>query len=116
MKKILSLILCLALVGAMLISCGGDFEPGTYLPNYDYKPEVIEDLTLELYLITEAETTENAKTTVNQMVNQYLDTKQLHTTVNIHFYTEAEYEENAKNAVNNNRANIVLITSPSIFG
>jgi len=117
MKKLLSLLLCLVIVGGMLVSCGGDFEPGTYLPNYDYEPEVIEDLTLNIYLITENATTENAKDTVSQMVNQYTET-QFHTTVNIVYLSAAEYNDGVYNAVKDNSdkgANIVLITSDSML-
>ncbi len=117
MKKILSLLLCLVLVSGMLISCGNDFEPGAYLPNYDYEEDVVEDLTLNICLITEAETTANAKSTVSQMVNQHTET-QYHTTVNITYYTAAEYAKSIKDAVSDNSengANIVLITSDSML-
>lgn len=114
MKKILALFLFFVLSSGMLISCGNDFEPGAYLPNYDYKEEVVEDLTINICLITDNATTENAKNTVAQMVNQYTQT-QFHTTVNVKFFTEDEYAAGIANDVNSGSANIILITSDTML-
>lgn len=115
MKKVLALFLCLILACGMLISCDGD-EIGSYLPNYDYKKEEIEDLTLNLYIITSNETVENAKQTVKQMINQYTETN-FHTTLNVYYLTASQYESKVVAAVNstgNDAANILLVNSPSL--
>ncbi len=116
MKKIISLLLCIVLSGLMLVSCADD-EIGSYLPNYDYTPPVVEDLTLNMYIITDDTTAKNAEDTVAQMINSYTTTE-FHTALNVHYLTAVEYSEQIMdkvNATDNTAANIVLINSKAMF-
>ncbi len=116
MKKVLLFILCIALACGMMVSCSED-EIGSYLPNYDYKPEVKKEITLNLYLVTNPETDKNAIDTVSQMVTQYTE-KQFMTKLNITYLTPDEYYDKVSSAVDSNDAtgaNIVLITSPAMM-
>ncbi len=117
MKKLIAMILCLVLACGMLFSCAED-DIGKDLDKYtDYKHEVIEDLTLNMYIITDNATVANAKTTVAQMISAYT-IAEYHTTLNVHYMTAAEYEANINakiNVTDKTAANIVLITSPKMF-
>ena len=116
MKKLLLFILCLSLACGMMVSCSED-EIGSYLPNYDYKPEVKEELTLNLYLITNPETDKNAMDTVSQMISQYTE-REFKAKLNVTYLTADEYYEKVSAAVDadgNTGANIVLITSPAMM-
>ena len=51
MKKLLSAFLCIVMLALTLVSCAED-PIGDYLDEYDYVPTTIEELTLNLYIIT----------------------------------------------------------------
>ena len=54
----------------------------------------LEKVTLDMYIITDESTTDNAKKTVNDKINQYLKdrkNKKFDTKLNIHYLTEDEY-------------------------
>lgn len=84
MKRIFSVLLCLLLVGTMLVGCGDNSldEFQTHRNEYDYKPEVIPDLTLTIYVPTDDRTTTTAMEDVQRQINQYT-VAQYHTTLNI---------------------------------
>lgn len=116
MKKVLAMLLCLVLSCGMLVSCA-DETIGDYLPNYDYKPEVIEDLSLNLYIITEDETVKNAKDTVAQMINAYTTTE-LHTRLGVYYVSASEYNATVNAAISstgNDSANIILVNSAEMM-
>ena len=82
-KKILALVLCTVLAVLALVSC--EDQVGSYLPNYDWKPEVVEKKTFDLYIITDSNTDEVEDTvfiTVQDKINQYIGDK-YNTTLNI---------------------------------
>ncbi len=117
MKKFLTLMLCLVFVTTMLVSCA-DPKIGDYLGEYDYKPEVVEDLTLNMYIITDDTTVKNAIDTVAQMISSYTATN-MRTTLKMHYCTAAEYNAKVNAAINApnddaNAANIVLVNSASM--
>ncbi len=116
MKKILSLLLCLVLASLMLISCADD-EIGSALKDYDYKPPVVEDLSLNMYIITDDVTVKNAIDTVSQMISSYTATS-MHTTLNVYYLTEAEYNTKVIEKIDStgaDAANIVLINNKSMI-
>ncbi len=114
MKKILSILLCLVFACGMLVSCDEDREYGSYLPNYgDYKPEVEEKLTLNLYIITDDETAENAKDTVALNISLYT-TRNYNTDLKVHYVKSSQYEAKVTEAASStgeDAAHIVLINS-----
>lgn len=118
MKKLLSLLLCLVLVCGMLISCDEDRVFGSYLPNYDdYQPEEDTKLTLNLYIITDDMTAENAKDTVALNINLYT-TRNYNTELKVHYLTAAKYQSKVSeeiSASDADSANIVLINSLSMM-
>lgn len=114
MKKLLSLILCLTIAVLALVGCAeepiGDYE-------YDYVPESVEELSLNLYIVGGNESHEHAEETVRQRIAQYTKQK-YHTTVNVIFVSEDEYAATvtAKTAIGAaNKADIVLINSKSMM-
>ena len=116
MKKILSLVLCIVLVGCMLVSCGEE-AIGGYLDNYDYTPPVIEKVTLDMYIIGDSSNSENAIVTVERYINQYTEDK-FNTTVNMNYIDASEYDEKvmaAVKATGDAKADIVLINSVELM-
>ena len=116
MKKLLSAFLCIVMLALTLVSCAED-PIGDYLDEYDYVPTTIEELTLNLYIITDDATTENAKETVRQRIAQYTQDK-YHTALNVKYVSAAEYASvvttvTAEGATD--RADIVLVTSKPMF-
>jgi hypothetical protein len=102
----------------MLVSCDEDRVFGSYLPNYDdYEPEVDEKLTLNLYIITDDMTAENAKDTVALNINLYT-TRNYNTELKVHYLTAAKYQSKVTEEVNASdadSANIVLVNSFSMM-
>ena len=116
MKKLLSAVLCIVMLTLTLVSCAED-PIGDYLDEYDYVPPVVEELSLNLYIITDDATTENAKETVRQRIAQYTGDK-YHTTLNVKYVSAAEYSTVVTNVTAEgaeNRADIVLVTSKAMF-
>ena len=117
MKKILCLMLCLIFASFMLVSCGDD-EIGTIPDHYpEPKPE-IEEVSINLYIIVDEATTENAMQTVKRMIAQHtLST--YHTEVNVNYISADEYNDvviNAVNSTESDAANIVLVNSYELMG
>ena len=116
-KKIICLALCLVMMGFALVGCE-DPDIGHYLPDYEgYVPSPPEKIEYNLYIIGEAETTENAKITVQRAINQYIDDK-YDTTLNIFYCDEADYRTTIANATAGNaqnRADIILINSTELM-
>ena len=112
MKKILFLLLCLIFASFMLVSCGDD-EIGKIPDHYPEPEPEIEEVSLNLYIIVDEATSDNAVQTVSRMIAQHtLST--YHTEVNVKYVSAAEYETVALNAVNStgaDAANIVLVNS-----
>ncbi len=72
----------------------------------------LEKVTLDLYIITDESTTDNAKKTVNDKINQYLKdrkNRKFDTKLNIHYFTEDEYSD----AIAGKTKGIVLINGKS---
>ena len=68
MKKIVSLLLCLAMTVLLLVSCGDD-EIGSYRKNYDYEEPKVEEVTLEMYIVGDERN--DGVVAVSRMINQY---------------------------------------------
>lgn len=112
MKKILCLILCLIFASFMLVSCGDD-EIGKVPDHYPEPEPEIEEVSLNLYIIVDEATSDNAVQTVSRMIAQHT-LATYHTEVNVKYVSAAEYETVALNAVNStgaDAANIVLVNS-----
>lgn len=118
MKKIFTLLLCLALLCTMLVGCGKDVI-GEYLENYDTgnsnKGELVK---LHFYMIVGEGTSEEAKTTVPQNINTYLK-EAYNIELIIHYVSENEYHDvvlaAARNTNEDDRADIILINSLKLF-
>ena len=111
-KRLLMLALC-ALMATLLVSCS-EQPIGDYLKNYDYQPEIIEDVTLDLYIVVGDETASNAIITIQEAINKHTTTK-YHTTLNINYVKASEYDTTVVEAVNTGKADIVLITSTELM-
>lgn len=110
MKRILSLMLCLAMVVLVLVSCGDD-EIGSYRDQYDYTPEVKEDMTLEVYLAIEDAEASDGLLAVTRMINQYTE-QTYHTTLNLHYLPAATYRDGVEAALaQGKRVDILLLDS-----
>jgi hypothetical protein len=114
MKKLLSLLLCLVLGCAVLVSCDEEREFGSYLSNYgDYVPEVEEKLTLNLYIITDDKTAENAKDTVALNISLHT-ASHYNTDLKVHYIKASQYQSKVIEAASANdetAAHIVLINN-----
>ena len=115
-KKLLALVLCTVLSLLALVSCEKDV--GAYLPNYNWKPEVIAEKEFDLYIITDSdiETVDSSVfVTVEDKINQYIGDK-YHTTLNIHYLTADEYETEiaAVTSAEGKNSGIVLINSKAL--
>ena len=118
MKKLLSLILCIVLVCTTLVGCKQDVI-GEFLENYmDKKTQDTAIETLNFYIITGDETSEEAMTTVPQNINAYIKEK-YKIELNIHYFTEAEYQQNLMSAMaekdESKRPDIILINGADLF-
>jgi len=112
MKKIWGLILCIALSLSVLVGCS-DGEIGDYIENYEENKQKEEKLTLNMYIIVDDATTENAKTTVKQMINQHT-TSTYNTSVVVNYVSAADYQATIDAAMEKtgvNAPHIILITS-----
>jgi hypothetical protein len=117
MKKILATILALAMALLMLVSCGDNEELGSYIENYPETPNDIELLTLNLYIITESDTTPFAITTVKRMISQHTEVN-YKTKLVVNYLSAQEYESKVKTSIgatDGTAANIVLINSPELL-
>lgn len=113
-KKILMLALCAMLSLLVLVSCGDD-PIGSY--KYDWTPPVVEKLEFDFYIVTGDATTDNAKTTVKDKINQYLEDK-YNTKLNIHYVSEADYANEINTLVGDGttkKSGIVLINSTAMM-
>ncbi len=116
-KKIIALVLCALLSVLALVSC--EEEIGSYLPNYDWKPTVVEDMEFDMYIITESDTEtvdETVFVTVQDKINQYLGDK-YHTTLNIHYLTADKYDAEIASVAGDggSKSGIVLINSKTLM-
>ena len=117
MKKILCLLL-VVVMSFMLFSCGDD-TIGAELDDLKeiYNPVVREDMELDFYIIVEDGTTENAISTVQRMINQYLSDN-FKTTLDMHYVTADQYENEVMTAVQatgDDKADIVLVVGKDMF-
>ncbi len=117
MKKILAMLLAVVFSVLMLVSCGEYEGLGSYIENYPEKPDEVEKLTLNLYIITDAETTNFAINTVKRMVTQH--TEYTYTTeLIVNYVTADKYDATvaaAVDATDATAANIVLINSKELM-
>ena len=116
MKKIICLVLFLVMAVFTLSSCAEEVI-GEYLENYDYVPPVVEDLSLNFYIVCGEGTTQNSKDTIKRTLSQYAYNK-FHTSLELFFLDEASYTSAVIAATApgaENRADIVLINSKSLM-
>ena len=116
MKKIVSMLLCLAMCIIALASCA-EADIGSYREEYDYVPPVIEEITLNLYIICDDTTSENAKTTIGREIAEYTKSK-FRTILNVCYVSESEYAEVVADKTQANatdKADIVLINSKTMM-
>lgn len=113
-KKILMLALCAMLSLLVLAGCGDD-PIGSY--KYDWTPPVVENLEFDFYIVTGDATTDNAKTTVKDKINQYIEDK-YNTKLNIHYVSSADYAGEIDTLVGDGstkKSGIVLINSTAMM-
>ncbi|MBR2931019.1 MAG: hypothetical protein IKC32_07300 [Clostridia bacterium] len=118
MRKILSLLLLVAMCCILMVSCA-DAIIGADLPGYLEKnpPKVRESVTLDFYIVTDEATTAAAITTVVREINTYLNA-QFKTTLDIHFITPDTYVSETMSAVSaegDDRADIVHVAGKGMF-
>lgn len=89
MKKIVSMLLCLVMTVLLLVSCGEE-EIGAYRKNYTYVPPTVEEVTLEMYIVGDTRSDENAVTAVSRMIKQYTETT-FKTSLNMHYLSAEDY-------------------------
>lgn len=112
MKRIISLLLLLVLTVSVLVGCGEN-EIGSYLENYPETDDTVLDITLNMYVICEDGTTQNAKETVQNLVKQYTYSK-FKTNLIINYVSESDYRGTVMTAVQGDDktgAHIVLVNS-----
>ena len=117
MKRIMSLILCIVIATLTLVSCGEGFVPGSQLGNYEVDNTDVPEVSLNLYIVTDERTTDNAKTTISRMFSQYT-TAEFNTKMTLYYYTAEEYEAAVNSAITeggDKKPNIVLITSADMI-
>ncbi len=108
------LALCAMLSLLVLAGCADD-PIGSY--KYDWTPTVVEKLEFDFYIVTGDATTDNAKTTVKDKINQYLEDK-YNTKLNIHYVSAADYENEIKTLVGDGtekKSGIVLVNSTAMM-
>jgi len=116
MKKVLYLILCLALSLFVLVGCD-DGEIGDIPEHYPEVEGEIEDVAINMYIIVDDATSLNAIETVSRIIAQYTLTT-YHTEVNVKYVKASEYETTvlaAVNATDATAANLVLVNSVEIM-
>ena len=115
MKKIISVLLCLIMTVCMLSSCGEDIV-GKYLSEYE-KPAEKENITLNLYIVCDAGTTDNAKVTVRERIKTYTSDN-YGTTLNVVYCSSDNYAATVETKTvegASEQADIFLITSEQMF-
>ena len=116
MKKILCLILCVVLSLTVLVGCSKG-EIGDYIHKYEDNKQTEIKLTLNMYIVVGEGTTENAKTTIKQIINQHT-TSTYNTSVVLNFVNADEYESTVNSALSltgNNAPHIILITNKAML-
>ena len=118
MKKVFGLLLLVSVLTVFLVGCG-EHEIGKDLDKYPVTNDTVEDVELNLYIITDESTSDNAKITVNTTIASYTLVN-YHTEVNVHFFTADEYEEELIAAINSpenteDAPNVVLVNSPELM-
>ncbi len=116
MKKYLSLFLCLLLAVATLVSCG-DKKIGDGIKDYPRDPSSNDRLTLNMYIITDDETSSDAINAVANRIAGYTKTE-YNTILNIKYVKESEYQSTVLSAIEEGgeaAPNIVLINDKDFF-
>ena len=118
MKKLFSLIICIALLLFSLTSCT-EAAIGAFKENYKDKiEEGREVLEINLYMLYDEGTVKSAYDTVQQRIESYTLTT-YDTAVKVIYCSAEDYETTVKSASNpnagENKADIVMISSPNLF-
>jgi len=120
MKRIIAMLLVLTLACLCLASCGENLRESIkeHRDEYDYQPDVIEDITLDVYIVCDdyRETGDDANKGIYDAVKRQIEiytASAYHTTVVLHYVPSAQYEQTVKN--NLDTADLVLITSKSLM-
>jgi hypothetical protein len=117
MRRIICTLLCLVICVFAFASCGEE-EIGGYLPEYDdVRPQEVEVVTLNFYIVCDDTTTDNAKSTIELRLSQYAEEK-FKTKLNVFYVNESEYDatiaDKTKSGVPD-RADIVLVNSAKMM-
>lgn len=120
MKRIIALLLILALSCLCLAGCGENLRESIkdHRNEYDYEPDVIEDITLDVYIVCDdyRETGDNSNKGIFDAVKRQVDiytTDTYHTSLVLHYIPYATYEQTVKD--NLDTADLVLITSKDMM-
>ncbi len=116
MKRYLSLLLCLLLACATLVACS-EQKIGDGIKDYPRDPNSDERLTLNMYIITDDNTSSDAINAVANRISGYTKTA-YNTILNITYVKESEYQSTVLSAIEedgNATPNIVLVNDKSFF-
>lgn len=112
MKKIVSLLLCLAMTVLVLVSCGEE-EIGSYRKNYTYEAPTVEEVTLNMYIVGDKRN--DGVVAVSRMINQYTEST-FKTTLNIHYLSETTYRTDVLAAMATGESvDILLVNSATMM-
>ncbi len=117
MRKLISLLLCVALC-FILVGCAEE-DIGADLDDYlnNYQPEVREEITLDFYIVVEDTTVVESTTHIKSAISSYLQ-QNYKTELNINFLKASEYEDAVSAGISNTgerRADIILVNSAEMF-
>ncbi len=112
MKRIIALLLVLATVFC-LVGCNEDLleQIKNHRGEYDYEPPVVEEMTLNVYIVCD-QATQSAQDAVARQINLYTEDK-FKTKLNIHYVPSSEYETTVN--ANLDTADLILITNKAMM-
>ncbi len=124
MKKLICALLALLMMCSALVACDDDInsQANEELKDFGYVPPVVEEKTLDFYIVCGDETVENAKQTVSNKIKDEFE-RLYKTSVVMHYISADEYKETvlAENTrekflnAEEEKASIVLINSKELY-
>ena len=120
MKKFLFLILAIASVCAILVSCDDDIlaQAEEALVEFDYDVEELEEVvTVDFYIISGEKSSAEANHTVNTRLSENFK-RDYNTSVQMHYITESQYRETVLNdhqTVTEGKVSVVLVNSEELY-
>lgn len=117
MKKIISLVLCVAMCCILLVGCAED-EVGSFIPEYEkLQPKPREAVELDFYIVTGDDTVSYSTAAVTRAINAYLSDK-YNTTLDMHYLTASAYKAELATGIaasGADKADVILITDAALY-